>query len=83
MAQQIDYDYTVTQAQAEHFDNLRQARGWSWTDLADNLERAHPEHDDPATPGLVAWARANAAEDKSARAKKGTERATKAPGEKR
>lgn len=77
MAQQIDYTYSVTEKEAAHYDEVRRARGWTWDELADNLERVHPEHHDPFTPNLIAYCRAQGKGDKSARAKKSAERETR------
>lgn len=77
----FDETYPVTEENAAHWGTLRAQRGWSWDTLVDYFER-YCGHD-PATPGLIDWAKAQgAAEGKpAARAKKGgTERATaKAP----
>jgi hypothetical protein len=77
----FDETYPVTEENAAHWHTLRAQRGWSWDTLVDYFERYCGT--DPATPGLIAWAKEQGkAEDKpAARAKKrGTERATaKAP----
>lgn len=81
MAQGYDFDYSLTDAQKDHFNALREARGWSWETLADELDK---EIYDPATPALAKWARAQAnAEAKPARARRATERATESAPEKR
>lgn len=69
----------ISETEAEHWNGVRESRGWTWAQLADDLERNN-QHD-PATHGIVEYARGRVEADKSPRAaKRGTERAvTKAP----
>lgn len=62
------FDYTVTPAEAKHYDELRQARGWSWETLADYFEKNSPA--DPTAPFFAEWARSQAKAPASKRAKK-------------
>ena len=73
----FDETYALTDELKTHWNGLREERGWSWEVLADYFER-YCLHD-PATPGLLAWARSQAAPAaKSARARTtGTEKAVK------
>jgi hypothetical protein len=55
MAQGYDWDYSVTEEQRAHFSKLREDRGWSWEQLAEDFDRAWT---DPSAPALAEWARA-------------------------
>lgn len=59
--------YEVTDDLREHYDKLRQARGWSWETLADYFEQQTTDH---TSPNLAKWAREQAAEPKAKRAAK-------------
>ena len=59
--------YTVTDDLRDHYDKVRQARGWSWDTLADYFDKTG---NDPASPALAKWAREQAGADKSQRAAK-------------
>lgn len=54
----------------EHYDSIRQARGWSWDTLADYFDT---QRTDPSSPRLAAWAREQA-QATPAKAKRGAER---------
>lgn len=75
------FEYTVSDAEAEHYNTIRIQRGWSWDTLADYFERNCPA--DPTAPFFAAWARSQREATPTRAVKKGTERATKSAPEKR
>lgn len=75
------FEYTVTEAEAEHYNQIRITRGWSWETLADYFDQCGT---DPTAPFFATWARSQTEAIPTKRAaKKGTERTTAAPPEKR
>lgn len=62
------YTGPVPVAEQEHYDQLRQVRGWSWETLADYFDS---QRADPASPRLAEWARGQAAA-KPSKSKRGS-----------
>jgi hypothetical protein len=75
------FEYTVSDAEAEHYNTLRVQRGWSWDTLADYFENNCPA--DPTAPFYAEWARSQREATPKRAAKKGTERVTKTAPEQR
>lgn len=64
--------YEVTDDLREHYNRIREQRGWSWETLADYFEQQTTDH---TSPNLAKWARAQAEAAPSKRAaKSGTEK---------
>jgi hypothetical protein len=69
--------FDVTDEVAAHYNSLREARGWSWELLAEDFERSTM---DPASLKLAEWARSQSG---AKRGRKGAERTSAEPPEKR
>lgn len=70
------YEYTVSDAEAEHYNLIRIQRGWSWDTLADYFDQCGS---DPSAPFLAEWARSQREATPKRPAKKAERATVKAP----